>query len=143
VLKYYDSSPANATKSFKTGCSIVKEANKAFSTYNKDELFSFMSESDINNDNLTNKAERDCILRNLKGSNVFDAYYTCMCKGKDKCNFYNLYPALTRAQRTSYVATGNTPAKDKYAYYNRTTANYFSFSDNCWKTLTDYNKKSG
>lgn len=74
-----------------------------------------MSETDINNDKQTTKTERDCILRNLKGSNVFDAYWTCMCKGKDKCNFYNLYPALTKVQSTLYVATG-TPAKNKYVY---------------------------
>ena len=87
-----------------------------------------MSETDINNDLQTDKSERDCILKNLKGSNVFDAYYNCMCRGKDKCKFFNMYPALTKTQSTLYVAT-DTPARNKFVYYNRTTANYFSYSD--------------
>ena len=112
-----------------------------FTTQDKSALFYNMNENQLNQLSGVNQTEKDCVLGEIRKNGqvgAFDAYYKCVCRGKSSCKFYNLFPALTNTVK-NYVST-NQAAKDKFVYYDRNTANYFSYSDACWKKTYDFTK---
>ena len=84
-----------------------------------------------------NQDEKDCVLNELKKSSkvgAFDAYYKCVCLGKEKCSFYNLFPPIS-AKSKDFVSL-DTATDGKFVYYDeRRSGNYFSYSDTCWQKL--------